>query len=105
MRPEATPRSLPEVRCSTVAVPVRGKTASALLAMAVWIAAAVGAPSFAAESEVPPRTAEDDAEQAGYGHQVEHRKEQEFDPSIFTELSPVTIDETPVKLPEDQRFD
>ena len=105
MRPEATRRSLPELGCPTVTGPVRGKPSSALLAIAVWIATAAGAPSFAAESEVPPRTAEDDAEQAGYGHQVEQRKEQEFDPSIFTELSPVTIDETPVKLPEDQRFD
>ena len=72
------------------------------------LAVALGLAGFgaahAAEAE-PPTNEELDAERAGYVHQVERRKEAEFDPSIFTGLSPVTVDETPVRLPDDQSLE
>jgi hypothetical protein len=44
-------------------------------------------------------------EAAGHGHLVGAKKEFALDAAIFTDLSPVTADETPVKLPLDQALE
>ena len=44
-------------------------------------------------------------EAAGHGHLVDAKKEFALDAAIFTDLSPVTADETPVKLPLDQALE
>ncbi|MCZ6888919.1 MAG: hypothetical protein O7H39_10540 [Gammaproteobacteria bacterium] len=42
---------------------------------------------------------------AAHGHLVDSKKEFALDAAIFTDLSPVTADETPVKLPLDQALE
>ncbi len=44
-------------------------------------------------------------ESAGHGHLVDAEREFALDAAIFTDLSPVTADETPVKLPPDQALE
>jgi len=64
---------------------------------------AAEAPGGAAIPE-PPMDGAELTDRAGHVHQIEERESRALDPAIFTALSPVTVDETPVKLPADQRL-
>ena len=84
--------------------------AARIAALTVFAAiATIGNGQESEPAPLPPPsealTPEESAQRAGYGHQTDRRSQERFDPNIFTDLSPVTIDEAPVKLPKDQEYD
>jgi hypothetical protein len=70
------------------------------------LAAALLAGAVASRAAEAPPTPSDTAEAlrlaAQHAHRVEVDEPASEDPVVFTDLSPYTIDETPVRLPDDQ---
>ena len=59
----------------------------------------------AQEVHLPPADMDVLMERAGHGHQVDTGVSDILDANIFVDLSPVTAEETPVKLPPDQALE
>jgi len=73
------------------------KTMRTIVAAAALVA---GVPLFAADAETPEAEALRLAAQ--HAHRVDVDEPAEEDPVVFTEITPYTTDEAPVKLPDDQ---